>query len=70
MNPDQIHVEPQSCDGRTHSFLIKRGNVILGYTTWHPGSDYHPQTETEAKCWADLFADALRMKRELEQAHA
>jgi hypothetical protein len=63
-----IRVLPVKAGNDVFDFWVvaNRGDdrVILARTNWQNGSLCHPWTETEAKCWADLFADALRLKRE------
>jgi hypothetical protein len=63
-----IRVETIKSEGKAFDFWVcaNRGGdrVILARVNWASGSLCHPWTETEAKCWADLFADALRLKRE------
>jgi hypothetical protein len=63
-----IRVETIKSEGKPFDFWVcaNRGSdrVILARVNWASGSLCHPWTETEAKCWADLFADALRLKRE------
>jgi hypothetical protein len=63
-----IRVETIKSEGKAFDFWVcaNRGSdrVILTRVGWQAGSFCHVTTETEAKCWADLFADALRLKRE------
>jgi hypothetical protein len=63
-----IRVETIKSEGQAFDFWVcaNRGSdrVILARVNWQSGSLCHPWTETEAKCWADLFADALPLKRE------
>jgi hypothetical protein len=63
-----IRVETIKSEGKAFDFWVvaNRGGdrVILARVGWQAGSFCHVTTETEAKCWADLFADALRLKRE------
>lgn len=66
-----IRVEPQTAEDHVYSFNVVadqgQSKVILARVNWQQGSPCHPQTETEALCWATLFAGSLGLLREAQE---
>jgi hypothetical protein len=60
-------VEPRRADGKLFGFdvVASRGedSVILANCHWRSDSPAHVTTETEARCWAQLFAGAEGLLR-------
>jgi hypothetical protein len=60
-------VVPQAAENKVYSFHVVADRApdksILARVDWHQGSTCHIQTETEARCWAQLFAGAEGLLR-------